>query len=583
MLKTGNLWYLTGDMHIHTHHSDGERLEKMIARVVNCGFDFCAVTDHDTYNGSVSALELAGKAGGDFPIILRGQEATCSGCHILAYGTLKSFSKTGTLPEVCRNIRNSGGYAVAAHPDWEFTRSSFRTNGLFEYLAENGFLDGVELMNFPFPEDNAPEKEWTNNYTLEKFRSGRFFSVTAGSDAHRAYEITAERFVGVFSETPDEAGILDAIFNKHLSVAVWNNCVIGTPEAVKLFEELKERAYPAENTGVTVSGKAERSGTTYTIGKGFEDSISFCGTLERKEGGKLFSSGHTSGYDLLLGRSGNRRSAFCIERDNGVELKSVPAAAANGTAIPGFSFTLPEFLAREEIIFEGKVNGKPFCISNNFGAFTLPALPLETGKNIIEAASRTADGIPLGSRVWDYPVSAAGSWQELELLNVQANAPDGKEVSAKFRFVSRNGKLHLEMQITDHFFCQPYSGFGMYMGDSIQFGIDPGCAACENDLVEHRIWELGIALTAKGCELVIYNLPENRSRDEISCWKFSGRRDGITQIFEVEIPEDVLAPGKIFGFNMIYNINDGAGRRGYLAWRNGIGDRKRSADWGFII
>jgi hypothetical protein len=51
----------------------------------------------------------------------------------------------------------------------------------------------------------------------------------------------------------------------------------------------------------------------------------------------------------------------------------------------------------------------------------------------------------------------------------------------------------------------------------------------------------------------------------------------------VEIPEDVLAPGKIFGFNMIYNINDGAGRRGYLAWRNGIGDRKRSADWGFII
>jgi hypothetical protein len=34
---------------------------------------------------------------------------------------------------------------------------------------------------------------------------------------------------------------------------------------------------------------------------------------------------------------------------------------------------------------------------------------------------------------------------------------------------------------------------------------------------------------------------------------------------------------------MIYNINDGGGRRGYLGWRNGIGDRKRSADWGYVV
>lgn len=583
MFKAGNLWYLTGDMHIHTSHSDGEPLEKVIARVVNCGLDFCAITDHDTYNGSIAALELAKKSGGDFPIILRGQEATCSGCHILAYGTLNNFSKTGTLPDVCRNIRNAGGYAVAAHPDWEFTRSSFRTNGLFEYLVENDLLDGVELMNFPFPDDNAPEKEWTNNYTLENFRRGKFFSVTAGSDAHRADEITAARFVGVFAETPDEAGILDAIFNKRLSVAVWNNCVIGTPEALKLFEELAEKAYPAENPDVSVSGKTERSGMIYTLEKGFEDGLSCCGNLEKKENGKLFSYGHTSGYDLLLGRSKDRRSAFCIERNCGVDLKCVPELTQDRTAVPRFSFGLPEFLADEEIIFEGKVNGRPFHIINNSGSFTTACLPLATGSNLIEISSATSDGIPLGSRVWDYPVAASESWQELELLNVQSEAPDGREVSAKFRFVRKDECMILEMQVTDHFFCQPYSGFGMYMGDSIQFGIDPGCAACENDLVERRIWELGIAMTSSGCELVIYNLPENRNREDISCWKFSGRREADSQIYEVEIPSDILTPGNVFGFNMIYNINDGDGRRGYLAWRNGIGDRKRSADWGFVI
>ena len=141
----------------------------------------------------------------------------------------------------------------------------------------------------------------------------------------------------------------------------------------------------------------------------------------------------------------------------------------------------------------------------------------------------------------------------------------------------------LEMKITDHFFCQPYSGFGMYMGDSVQFGIDPGCAASENDLVEHKIWELGIAMTSSGCELVFYNTPEDKKGAETGDWKFSGKCNGIEQIYEVEIPSGILQPGKIFGFNMIYNINDGDGRRGYLAWRNGIGDRKRSADWGFVI
>ena len=55
MLKIGNLWYLKGDMHLHTNYSDGEQLEAVLAQIVNCGMDFCAVTDHDTFSGSRAA------------------------------------------------------------------------------------------------------------------------------------------------------------------------------------------------------------------------------------------------------------------------------------------------------------------------------------------------------------------------------------------------------------------------------------------------------------------------------------------------------------------------------------------------
>ena len=582
MQKAGNLWYLTGDMHLHTHHSDGEQLEKMLSQVVNSGFDFCAVTDHDTYDGSRAALELAEKSGRDFPIIVRGQEATCSGCHILAYGTLEPFCKTGTLPDVCRSIRSAGGYAVAAHPDWEFTRASFRTNGLFAHLVENALIDGVELMNFPLEESADICGEWTNRYTLEKFSREEFFPLTVGSDAHRASEITSARFVGVFAESCDEQGILDAIFKKRLSVAVWNGCVIGTPEALRLFGELGEAAFPTAAPQFPVSREIRKNGVFYHIGSGTADEVSCCGKLEKVDSNTLFHYGHTEDHDLVLINNGGSVTAVYAETANGVELKSVPEL--NGTAgiTPVFSFEMPDFISGEAVRFSGKINGRNFDISNNSALFAVPDCPLRVGKNQLSVCASSVDGIPLGGREWDYPVAQTGVWQELDMLTVQAGSPDGNEVEARFRFTSAGKKVTLEMEIEDRFFCQPYSGFAMYMGDSIQFGIDPECSASLNDLVDRKIWELGIAMTESGCELVIYNHPADQE-PRLESWVFSGRREGDKQFYTVEIPQEILTAGSIFGFNMIYNINDGSGRRGYLAWRNGIGDRKRSADWGFVI
>jgi hypothetical protein len=319
----------------------------------------------------------------------------------------------------------------------------------------------------------------------------------------------------------------------------------------------------------------------YHTGSGFSDGISYCGKLEKVDSRTLFHYGHTEDHDLILGKTGSFRSALYAGTANGVELKSVPEITEGDKITPVFSFDMPDFISDEAVSFSGKINGRSFDVSST-GTFAVPECPLQAGKNQLYVCASSVDGIPLGVKEWDYPVARTGVWQELDLLTVQAAAPDGKEVRARFRFAERAGKLTLEMEIEDHLFCQPYSGFAMYMGDSIQFGIDPCRSASLNDLVDRKIWELGIAMTQSGCELVIYNHPENQD-DRLDRWGFSGRQEEGKQFYTVEIPQDILTPGTIFGFNMIYNINDGSGRRGYLAWRNGIGDRKRSADWGFVI
>jgi hypothetical protein len=58
-----------------------------------------------------------------------------------------------------------------------------------------------------------------------------------------------------------------------------------------------------------------------------------------------------------------------------------------------------------------------------------------------------------------------------------------------------------------------------------------------------------------------------------------------TYSFKIKWQELGIKPnsGSIIGFNLMTNINDGSGWRGWLQWIPGIGDRKRAADWGWLI
>jgi hypothetical protein len=581
MRKIGNLWYLKGDMHIHTNFSDGEQLEENLAQIINCGMDFCAITDHDTYGGSKAAVELLENISAPFPILIRGQEATCSGCHILAYGTLTEFDKTGALEDVCKNIRNAGGYAVAAHPDWGVTRKSFTENSLFQYLEENNFIDGVELMNFYKPADPADiPLEWTNQYYLEKLEEGKPFAVTVGSDAHRAADITQERFVAVFAERCDEAGILEAIFKKRLSVAVWDGYAFGTPEALELYRQAQtlEQTAPVK---YSLEITKQCGGELLRIQPPVEKCYAV-NTLQVLDKNSFFKSGFAGENLLFILEDGENRAAVSACLPDAVAMRCIPVRCQN-KIVPQVDFSCDDNWRNQDLIFSGSINGRTFEKVTREICFLLPEQPLFTDgrPNEITISVHSADGVILGYKKWDYPVALPDKWYAAENLRSDAPPAGDREVSARFRMMKEEGNTILEMEVYDPYFCQPFKGFPMYMGDSIQFGLDFACAASVNDLVCKKVWELGIAITPDGCELIAYNTPASHVNTEIQKISYTGERTGDIQIFRLVLPPEFT--GSTFGFNMIYNINDGGGRRGYLGWRNGIGDRKRSADWGYVV
>lgn len=570
MVKAGDLWYLKGDMHIHSHFSDGERLEKMLARVIACGFDFCAISDHDTFAGSRAAMQMMEMSRSPVPVIIRSQESTCSGCHILSYGTLEEYVKSVSLEEVCRNIRAAGGYAVAAHPDWVHTRSMFRESGLFAHLVESGMLDGVELMNFPklLPGEKVAD-EWTNRYYFERSKKGLPFAVTCGSDAHSAEEITPERYIAVFAESCDEKGILDAIFRYKRSVAVRGDCVIGTPEACELYFSMPQNPPCCKSV---LHRKECVDGIQYTLTGA--DEIFVCGDLEKQSDNTFFKAGFDHADALVTCRNGSDFSAWYIGVPDRVEVKCVPVVE-DGTIKAGF-----EINYQERVISKCRVNGDEFVFdTNSFACGTLRELD-----NDIEIVVYDSNSVVLCRKQWDFPVGVLNKWYVPELLISDAPSPDGVEPEARFMFSKSGDDLVINIEVVDKLFCQPCRGFGMYMGDSVQFGLDFDCAASENDLIDRKIWELGISVTDSGtCDFVIYNSPIASGSKPAEKLQYSAVRAGDKSIFRTVVGKDFSVRKNALGFNMIFNINDGSGRRGYLAWRKGIGDRKKSADWGYIL
>jgi predicted metal-dependent phosphoesterase TrpH len=142
---------LTGraDLHSHTHYSDGsDSPAALVTEGRRRGLDVLAVTDHDTLDGALQAVEVARRTDtGAGPEIVVGEEVTSRDGHILGLFLTRAVAPGRSAAETVADIHAQGGIAIAAHPFWHAeSHPGRRRHGVGALIGEVPF-DAVEVRN----------------------------------------------------------------------------------------------------------------------------------------------------------------------------------------------------------------------------------------------------------------------------------------------------------------------------------------------------------------------------------------------------------------------------------------------------
>lgn len=163
------------DMHVHTCYSKDAilSLETIMESCERRGLDGVAITDHNIIAGALALKEIA-----PFLVIV-GEEIETTRGEILGL-FLKEEIPGGLMPEeAMARIREQGGLVGVSHPLDRLRRSAMRQVALFDILDELDFLEGFNS-RVTFPSDNRK---------AQALAQAQGLPITAGSDAHTAYEV----------------------------------------------------------------------------------------------------------------------------------------------------------------------------------------------------------------------------------------------------------------------------------------------------------------------------------------------------------------------------------------------------------
>ncbi|MBM3234318.1 PHP domain-containing protein [Candidatus Pacearchaeota archaeon] len=126
--------YYTGNLHTHTYASDGKMsYEEIINESLNLGFDFIAITDHNTIGKEVKEKCPQEKR----ILCIMGEEISTTKGHMLAIGIKEAVPKGLSPEETISKIHSQNGLAIPAHPER-------KTIGLKIEEIKNLDIDAVE-------------------------------------------------------------------------------------------------------------------------------------------------------------------------------------------------------------------------------------------------------------------------------------------------------------------------------------------------------------------------------------------------------------------------------------------------------
>lgn len=169
------------DIHIHSACSDGMASVEDILEYVEheTDLDLIAITDHDLFDGSQKAQELAAQRKYRFQV-LPGMEVTTLEGHLLALGITKPIRSLQPLARALEQIHAQGGIAIVPHPMswliWSIGQHSIQR--IVGDPSPEIYFDGIETLNPSFAGRVTAAKVRRLNRQLWRLPE------TGGSDAH---------------------------------------------------------------------------------------------------------------------------------------------------------------------------------------------------------------------------------------------------------------------------------------------------------------------------------------------------------------------------------------------------------------
>lgn len=193
---------MRGNLHTHTTRSDGAcSLQAVIEDYASYGYDFLSITDHDMV-ADCALYESCASEAGDM-ILIPGNEITAGGPHIVHVDPQRLIEPLEDRQTVIDQIRDSGGFAIIAHPNaW----NRFDHCPIERMEEWEGYL-GIEILN---------TLGWGGGsaYALNKWdillSQGRRILGFANDDSHNP-GMVAKGWNMVYVKDPSPASIVAAL------------------------------------------------------------------------------------------------------------------------------------------------------------------------------------------------------------------------------------------------------------------------------------------------------------------------------------------------------------------------------------
>lgn len=188
---------LKGDLHCHSSFSNGSDVpyEQVIADSIIAGYDFIALTDHNTL------IHLKEDLSTEALIVLAGYEYTINTGHYNVFGVRDFVERTDVnraeLVDQIAYLHELGALVQLNHPNHETLYSKYG------YAMD---FDMLEVINGRVSQDDL--------HTIEDYQmllsEGRKVVATGGSDAHRNHTVRTP-FNNVLATERSAEAILDAL------------------------------------------------------------------------------------------------------------------------------------------------------------------------------------------------------------------------------------------------------------------------------------------------------------------------------------------------------------------------------------